>query len=109
MTEPYPPQPPGWRPLPKHPDATTVLVLGILGIVLCGVLAPFAWVMGNKALREIDANPGQLDGRSEANAGRILGIIGTVILVCTVLFVIGIAVIAIGASVSTVGSTSGGY
>jgi hypothetical protein len=25
--------------------------------VVCGVLGPFAWVMGNRALAEIDAEP----------------------------------------------------
>ena len=49
--------------------------------IVCSVLAPFAWVMGNRAVAEIDANPGVYDGRGEAQAGRILGIIGTVLLI----------------------------
>lgn len=65
---------------PDHPQSTTVLVLGILGLVLCGVLAPFAWVLGGRVVREIDASGGQLGGRSSANAGRICGIIGTVLI-----------------------------
>lgn len=100
-------QQPGWAPVPKHPDATTVLVLGILGLVLCGVLAPFAWVMGNKALREIDANPGRVDGRSEVNAGRILGIIGTVLLGLGILAAVALfGLFAVGAAVGTGSSTS---
>ena len=67
-------------PPPNHPQATTALVLGILGLVVCGVLAPFAWSTGAKAVREIDASGGQWGGRSEANAGRICGIVGTVLL-----------------------------
>ncbi len=100
---PYTPPPaPGYtgQPFaPKHPQATLILVLGILGLVLCQVLAPFAWIMGNRAVREIDANPGAYQGRSEANAGRICGIIGTVLLILSVVFVAFIIVIAIlGAS-----------
>ncbi|MCH8971439.1 MAG: hypothetical protein IH918_05050, partial [Acidobacteria bacterium] len=30
---------------PEPSQATTILVLGILGLILCQVLAPFAWVM----------------------------------------------------------------
>lgn len=49
---------------------------------------PFAWVMGNKALKEIDANPGQYDGRTEVLIGKILGIVGTVIMILTVISLI---------------------
>ena len=50
----YPPQPPYSRPPQDHPQTTTILVLGICGLVLCQVLGPFAWSMGNRPLREID-------------------------------------------------------
>jgi uncharacterized membrane protein YjgN (DUF898 family) len=71
------PPPGAYYPPPKHPQATTVLVLGILSLVLCQILGPFAWSMGNKAQREIQANPGAYSGEGEVNAGRILGIIAT--------------------------------
>lgn len=74
------PQPAGYGPvLPDHPQATTVLVLGIVGVVVCGFVAPVAWVMGNRVVREIDASNGTLGGRSTANVGRILGIVWTVL------------------------------
>ncbi len=76
-----------WQP-PKHPQSTTVLVLGILGLVLCQVMAPIAWYMGNNALKEIDADPSRYGGRSEVNTGKILGIVGTVVLILSILFVI---------------------
>jgi uncharacterized membrane protein YjgN (DUF898 family) len=89
---PPPPQPPygnyppnqygvpyGGSP-PDHQQAVLVLVLGIVGLVVCGIAAPFAWVMGNRVVREIDASNGQLGGRSTANAGRICGIVGTAII-----------------------------
>src|SRR5262245_41781377 len=34
---------------------TLILVLGILSLVICGLLGPFAWVMGNNDLREMRA------------------------------------------------------
>jgi uncharacterized membrane protein YjgN (DUF898 family) len=92
-----PMQPQYGPPPPNHPQAITVLVLGILGLVVCGILGPFAWVMGNRAVREIDASRGAFGGRTEANVGRILGI------VATVLMIVGLAVVlvfAFGAAVS---------
>jgi hypothetical protein len=98
---------PGQAPA-NHPSATTALVLsliGLVGIALCGgitlVLSPFAWRMGARAVREIDANPGMYAGRDQANAGRIMGLIGTVLLGLAVLaFVAAIALLMV-ASVST--------
>lgn len=78
----YPP--PGAWPPPRHPEATTVLVLGILSIVACSVVGPFAWVKGNRALAAVDAHPAAWSGRSEIQAGRIMGIVGTVFLGITV-------------------------
>jgi hypothetical protein len=86
---------------PDHPQATTVLILGILGIVVCGILAPFAWVMGNRVVAEIDASNGQIGGRGNAQAGRICGIVGTVLIGIGLLFAVGVVVIAI------IGSASG--
>lgn len=65
---------------PESSQATTALVLGILGIVICGFLAPFAWNIGNKELAAIDSGRRPPENRGTANAGRILGIIGTVLL-----------------------------
>ncbi len=91
--------PPGFPMAPKHPQATTAMVLGILGLVLCGVIGPFAWVMGSKAVKEIDANPHTYSGRSEANAGKIMGIIGTALLIFGVVILGGL--LAIGLAVGT--------
>ena len=74
---------------PDHPNATTALVLGIVGMVVCGgLLSPFAWVIGRKAVREIDASQGTLGGRGSAQAGYILGVIGSVMLVLAVVLVV---------------------
>jgi hypothetical protein len=80
---------------PDHPQATLVLILGILGLVLCQVISPFAWVMGNRVVREIDASNGTVGGRGAANAGRICGIIGTALIGLGLLIVVGVIAAAI--------------
>ena len=73
---PYPPQH-QYVPQPVHPQSTTALVLGVIGLAACQLVAPIAWAIGNKAVKEIDASGGAYGGRGEANAGKILGIVGT--------------------------------
>ena len=83
-------------PPARHPSAQTAMVLGLVGLVgffFCGitvVLSPFAWRMGARARREIDASNGTLGGRDTATVGFVTGIIGTVILVLVVLAIIAI-------------------
>ena len=57
-----------------------ILTLGILSLVCCSPLGPFAWLLGNSDLKLM--NTGQMDpmGRDTTNAGRICGIVGTVLL-----------------------------
>lgn len=74
---------------PEHPQAVTVLVLGIVGLTVVPFVAPFAWYIGNQALREIDADPGRYGRRDWVNVGRILGIVGTVVLGLVLLMVCG--------------------
>jgi hypothetical protein len=95
---PYGQQP--YYPPPDHPQAVTVLILGILGLVLCQVLSPFAWVIGNRALREIDASGGRLGGRGQVNAGRICGIVGSVLLIVAAasLLVAALGLVALGSA-----------
>ncbi|HEX3930053.1 MAG TPA: DUF4190 domain-containing protein [Nocardioides sp.] len=79
----------GYRPPPpNHPQATTVLVLGVLGIVVCGLVGPFAWGIGNTVVREIDSSGGRWGGRTEACVGRILGIVSTALLVLSLGFLL---------------------
>ncbi len=76
------------QPVPTAPRATVSLVLGIVGIVLCPICAPIAWAIGHGAEDEIDASGGKLGGRGLATAGKITGIIGTVLLVLYVVLAI---------------------
>lgn len=86
--------PAGWSqgPAQDQRQATTALVLGILGIVVCSVLGPFALVIGRNSLKEIDASGGRLGGRGKAQAGFICGIIATVLLVIALLLVVVVLV-----------------
>jgi hypothetical protein len=97
---PYGPPPVGFG-APDHPQAGTVLVLGILSLVLCQVIGPFAWVMGTRVLREIDASGGQLGGRSQVVAGRICGIVATAMIGVGLLLGAVVVVFALIAAMSS--------
>ena len=90
--------PPVWPPQPGSPspygapqsnsNGTLILVLGILSIVFgCFgiILGPAAWILGNNALKGGMVDPSQL---GQINAGRICGIIGTVIGILGVIYLI---------------------
>jgi hypothetical protein len=86
--EPFPPDRRDYEP---H-RGTLILVLGILGLVAlplglpCGIAA---WVLGQGDLKKMEAKIMDPAGRLNTSAGRICGIIGTV--VCSVygLFILG--------------------
>jgi Domain of unknown function (DUF4190) len=81
----------------EHPQGTIVLVLGILSLVLCQLLGPVAWVMGNNAMAEIDRNPMGYSNRGSVQAGRICGIIATALLILSIVVLV-LALVAVGAS-----------
>ena len=105
----YPPYAPYGYPPRPHPEANKVLVLGLVAIVggmacyLPILVAPFAWIIGNRVTREIDAAGGHWGGRSEAQTGRILGMVGTGLLVLGLLLL----ALVIGLGVSGVFDESG--
>lgn len=98
-----------WAPKPpEHPSATTSMVLGLIGLVgilVCGgltlVISPFAWVIGGRALREIDANPAAYSGREMASAGRIMGIVGTGLLALGLVIALAILVLILGVATTS--------
>jgi len=69
----------------KPHRATTVLVLGIIGIVACFICGIIAWSMGNTDLREMDAGIMDPSGRDMTNAGKICGMISTLFLLAGLL------------------------
>ncbi len=62
--------------------AASVLALGILGIVPCFICGIIAWVMGKNDLKEMDAGTMDPSGRDMTKAGKICGMVGTLI-ACT--------------------------
>ncbi len=102
--QPYPVRPygqPYGLTAPEHPQGTLVLVLGILGVFVAGICAPFAWYIGSKALRE-----GRAAGIDYANhqsivIGRVLGMVMTILaLVVIVFFLVFVIILGITAVVS---------
>jgi hypothetical protein len=73
----------GGSPAGTPVNGTLILVLGILGIVLCQILGPVAWIMGNNAMKL--GGGGDPQQANLANIGRVLGIIGTVLLILGVI------------------------
>ena len=86
------PTPSAYRPAPVN--ATTPLVLSILGLVVCQILSPVAWIMAHGSLGQLDANP-QWDqsARGTVTAAKILGIIGTVLAILGILAFVTLTVI----------------
>jgi len=111
---PYLPMSPygGYVPPPDHPQSTLALVLGLVGVIgafiLCLplVVAPFAWVIGHGALKDIRASQGRLGGESNARTGMILGIIGTVLLILFALIIFLAIVIGAVSEPSSTGGSS---
>lgn len=76
------------------PNATAVLVLGILSIIGCCcygvvgvILAIIALVLANKDLKLYNANPSQYKSISALNTGKILSIIGLVLSIIYLLLI----------------------
>lgn len=73
---------------PESSQATTALVLGILGIICCGPLAIVGWIMANNELQGIAAGRRDPQNQGTANAAKIVGIIGTVLFGITIIVII---------------------
>ena len=99
-----PPPPPGQMmggyaaAPPNDSQATLALILGILSILCCALVGPFAFFIGNSSRNRIQASGGTLGGYGFATAGWIMGIIGTVILALEILWVIVAVIASIGQS-----------
>lgn len=74
----------------KPHRGTLILVLGILGFVVCGFFTGIpAWYMGHTDIKEMDAGVMDPSGRGITNAGKICGIISTIL---SVISLIGVAI-----------------
>lgn len=87
---------PGTPPAPTHyPEqsgAVGALVTGILGLICCQLASPFAWKLGSDEIKAIDAGRRPPKDRGLAMAGKILGIIGTLLMVLMLVAVLLVAV-----------------
>lgn len=90
---------------PPLPNATAILVLGILSIVICFITGIIALVMAKKEMALYNENPGMYSAASYSNikTGRICAIIGIVLQGVGILFYILFAIIF----VSAVGAAGG--
>ena len=73
----------------KPHRGSNVLVFGILSIVICPPLGIAAWLMGNNDLREMNAGLMDPSGRGATSAGRICGIIGSLLMILAIVLIIG--------------------
>jgi len=117
MNSPYEPPPPPPPPPPGPPThvqpaqspyppvtqgtsgkATASMVLGICSIAVCPIIpGVLAIIFGIMAKREIDENPG-MEGRGQAQAGVILGIVGLALWTIAIIAYIAIIIVAVSAT-----------
>ena len=77
---------------------TTVLVLGILGLVVCPICGIIAWVMGNKDIPKMEAGTMDPEGLGSTKAGKICGIIATILLILAVIVYAAMIILGVGAA-----------
>ena len=84
----------------KPHRGTLVLVLGILGLVLCGIFTGIpAWIMGSGDLKEIDAGTMDPSGRGITQAGKILGMVSCALTALAVVFWVVIVILGVAGAV----------
>ncbi len=81
----------------KPHRGTTVLVLGILGLVCCIVCGIIAWVMGSKDLKEMDEGIMDPEGRGLTQAGKICGMVSVGLQVLGLLIWIALMILGVAA------------
>ena len=75
-----------------------ILTLGIISLTFCAFTGPIAWIMGNQDLKDIRVGRMDPDGEGLTQAGRICGIISTILMIVVVAFYCLIAMAAISTS-----------
>lgn len=95
-----PPQPTPPQYFAEKSQATLALILGIVGLIACTIVSPVAWVIGNNEVKAIDAGRRAPDGRQMATIGKVLGIIGTIMLGLAVVLVIILVIAGMVSSIN---------
>jgi hypothetical protein len=101
MSTPIPPPIPGTT-TQSSSKAVMAVVFGVLGLFCCGLLAPVAWYLGNEELRFIEQGRLPDTNRGMAQVAKILGIIGTVLLVLALMWML------LFGGMATIGALTGG-
>jgi len=82
----------------KPHRGTLILVLGILSLVVCAPLGIAAWMMGSGDMKEMDAGTMDPSGRGSTQAGKICGIIGTILFILQLVFIVLFFMLGLGAA-----------
>ena len=83
---------------------TMILVFGILGLLVCAPFGIVSWVMGNADLKAMDAGIMDPEGRGTTQAGKILGIVATLVTVIGI--IIGFLMLAVALILPAVASSN---
>jgi hypothetical protein len=65
-----------------------ILVLGILGLMVCGIIGIFAWMMGKRDLDLMRRGLMDREGEALTRVGYILGLVATILLLVAVVITI---------------------
>lgn len=87
----------GASPQSASSQAVTALIVGILSLVCCPVLGPFAWYLGQQERKAVREGRSASASEALAVAGMVLGILGTIYLAFALLWVLffgGMAVLS---------------
>lgn len=84
---------------PESSNALAALICSLGGFVLCGVLFPVGWWLGSNELGGIKTGRRDPTNKGLAQAGRIIGMIGTVLMILGLVFIV--VLIAIGVAAET--------
>ncbi|MGF1661414.1 MAG: hypothetical protein ACFCVG_02910 [Kineosporiaceae bacterium] len=85
---------------PEASQATLALILGIVGLLLFQLLSPFAWWLGGKEKKAIDAGRRDPANRGQAVGAWVLGIIGTILLILGVIITVILVIVGVAAAAS---------
>jgi hypothetical protein len=69
-----------------------VLGLGSIGVVIGLILGPMAWIMGSTDMAAIRSGRMDPDGEGQTNAGRICGMIATIIHSLALVLIVGVCI-----------------
>ena len=86
---------------PEASQGVLALVLGIVGLFVIQLVAPFAWIVSNRELRGIEAGRRDPTNRGLAVAGKVMGIIGTILLAIGIVVAVVAIIVLVAVSTSS--------